>query len=234
MTEIIKHANVYSALCAAQRQMGPLIKSAKNEAFKKDNKPSRYAELADVVDVVRVPFSENGLAFFHNIKQHPDLGLCMETVLAHGDSGTFIECLVPMIVDRQNMHGLKSATTYAKRIGLESVSGVAPEDDDGNYAAAAAPSVPVFKAATSAHMKRELENLEHDLADTYTEVALESLWRSWAAKMNKEAWPTAEPDDETAYRNQVIFRFRDRKAEIQEKAEVAVEPPLRNPLMAGE
>jgi hypothetical protein len=221
MTEVTKHANVYSALCAAQRQMGPLIKSAQNEAFKKGNKVSKYAELADVVDVVRVPFTENGLAFFHNIQQHEHLGMCQVTTLIHGDSGTFIECFVPLIVDRQNMQGMKSATTYAKRIGLESVSGIAPEDDDGNYAAAA-------------HMKRELENLEHDLADTYTEVALESLWRSWAGKMNKEAWPTAEPDDETAYRNQVIFRFRDRKAEIQEKAEVAAEPPLRNPLMAGE
>jgi hypothetical protein len=37
------------------------------------------------------------------------------------------------------MQGFKSATTYAKRIGLESLSGVAPEDDDGNAAAKAAP-----------------------------------------------------------------------------------------------
>jgi hypothetical protein len=37
------------------------------------------------------------------------------------------------------MQGYKSATTYAKRIGLESLSGVAPEDDDGNAAARAAP-----------------------------------------------------------------------------------------------
>ena len=46
-----------------------------------------------------------------------------------------------MIVDRANMQGYKSATTYAKRIGLESLSGVAPEDDDGNDAAKAPPVV---------------------------------------------------------------------------------------------
>jgi hypothetical protein len=40
------------------------------------------------------------------------------------------------------MQGMKSATTYAKRIGLESLSGIAPEDDDGN-AAAKAPPPPV-------------------------------------------------------------------------------------------
>jgi DNA-binding transcriptional MocR family regulator len=43
-------------------------------------------------------------------------------------------------VDKNNMQGMKSATTYAKRIGLESLSGVAPDtDDDGNAAAKAAP-----------------------------------------------------------------------------------------------
>jgi hypothetical protein len=36
---------------------------------------------------------------------------------------------------------MKSATTYAKRIGLESLTGIAPEDDDGNAAAKAAPKV---------------------------------------------------------------------------------------------
>ena len=42
-------------------------------------------------------------------------------------------------VGKQDMQGYKSATTYAKRIGLESLTGIAPEDDDGNAAAKAAP-----------------------------------------------------------------------------------------------
>jgi hypothetical protein len=33
------------------------------------------------------------------------------------------------------MQGMKSATTYAKRIGIESLTGIAPDDDDGNGAA---------------------------------------------------------------------------------------------------
>jgi hypothetical protein len=50
-----------------------------------------------------------------------------------------IQCDVPLIVNKQDMQGYKSATTYAKRIGLESLTGVAPADDDGNDAARAAP-----------------------------------------------------------------------------------------------
>jgi hypothetical protein len=37
------------------------------------------------------------------------------------------------------MQGMKSATTYAKRVGIESLCGIAPEDDDGNAASKAAP-----------------------------------------------------------------------------------------------
>jgi hypothetical protein len=63
----------------------------------------------------------------------------MRTVFAHGASDTQIHCDVPLIVTKNDMQGFKSATTYAKRIGLESLSGVAPEDDDANAAVKAAP-----------------------------------------------------------------------------------------------
>jgi hypothetical protein len=47
---------------------------------------------------------------------------------------------VELIIGKNDMQGYKSATTYAKRIGLESVTGLAPEDDDGNAAAKNAPT----------------------------------------------------------------------------------------------
>ena len=40
------------------------------------------------------------------------------------------------------MQGMKSATTYAKRIGVESLTGIAPEADDGTAAAKAPPPPP--------------------------------------------------------------------------------------------
>ena len=127
------HKNVYVALAAAQADMGPLIKGNVNPAFK-----AKYADLADLTAAVREPLTKHGLAFFHKMIVVAERDV-MRTVLAHGESDTTIECDVPLIVDRQSMQGMKSATTYAKRIGLESVTGIAPEDDDGNAAAKAPP-----------------------------------------------------------------------------------------------
>jgi hypothetical protein len=130
MTE---HKNIYMALAAAQTDMGGVKKGSVNPAFK-----SKYADLADVVAAVSPALNAQGIAFFH-IATSLDGERVMRTVLAHGPSDTRIECDVPLIVSKQDMQGYKSATTYAKRIGLESLTGVAPADDDGNAAAKAAP-----------------------------------------------------------------------------------------------
>jgi len=131
MTE---HKNIYIALAAAQTDMGGVKKGSVNPAFK-----SKYADLADVVAAVSPALNAQGIAFFH-VATSVEGERVMRTVLAHGPSDTRIECDVPLIVTKNDMQGYKSATTYAKRIGLESLTGVAPEDDDGNAARAAAPS----------------------------------------------------------------------------------------------
>lgn len=132
---LANHSNVFVALAAAQAGMGTVVKGAVNPAFK-----SRYADLADVVAVVVPALSAQGIAMFHSMARD-DHGLMMRTTLYHGATDTRIDCDVPLIVSKNDMQGMKSATTYAKRIGLESLTGIAPEDDDGNAAAKAAPMV---------------------------------------------------------------------------------------------
>lgn len=127
------HKNIYMALAAAQSDMTGVKKGSVNPAFK-----SKYADLADVVAAVSPALNAQGIAFFH-VATSVEGERVMRTVLAHGASDTMIQCDVPLIVSKSDMQGYKSATTYAKRIGLESLSGVAPEDDDGNAAARAAP-----------------------------------------------------------------------------------------------
>ncbi len=132
----IDHKNVFSALSIAQSAMKKVEKASQNAAYKKpDGKYSRYADLSSVVDAVRTALSSNGLAYYHQVVEFRG-ELAMRTIIAHGASGTEIFCDVPMIVSVNSMQGMKSATTYAKRIGLESLTGVAPEDedDDGNAA----------------------------------------------------------------------------------------------------
>lgn len=123
------HKTVYHALIASQQEFGTVKKGSVNPAFK-----SKYADLADVASVVIPTLSDNGVAVLH----YPTMvgeKMCMRTEFYHADSGTKVWCDIELIVDKNNMQGMKSATTYAKRIGLESLSGIAPEDDDGNAAA---------------------------------------------------------------------------------------------------
>ncbi len=129
MTE--KHKNVFSALAAAQAEMGPATKNATNQHFK-----SAYADLASVYSAILPPLNRHGLALFHTTEIIADTEY-MTTILHHGESSTDVRCPVRLIVNKADMQGYKSATTYAKRIGTESLCGIAPEDDDGNGAAKA-------------------------------------------------------------------------------------------------
>lgn len=154
MTE---HKNVYVALAAAQMQMGKAVKGAQNPHFK-----SKYADLADVVEATRPALNAHGLCFFH-VPHQSEFGHGMKTILVHGASDTQIEADVPLIIGKQDMQGYKSATTYAKRIGLESVTGIAPEDDDGN--AAAATMNGATKAIADAWKDSVLDSLPADASD---------------------------------------------------------------------
>jgi hypothetical protein len=131
MTET-KHPNIAAALAAAQAQMGKALKSASNPHFK-----SKYADLASVVDAAMPALNANGIAVVQPMAE-TDLGRSVVTKFIH-ESGEVLECSIPLIVGKNDMQGLGSAITYARRYGLMALAGIAPEDDDGNAAAKAAP-----------------------------------------------------------------------------------------------
>jgi len=164
MTE---HKNIYMALCAAQVGMGKVVKGATNPAFK-----SKYADLADVVSVAVPALTEQGIAMFHYMLRD-EHGAVMRTTLVHGASGTEISCDVPLIINKNDMQGMKSATTYAKRIGLESLTGIAPEDDDGNAAAKAAPKVEAQETSSEA-----IQQAVNYLADAENLGELQERWKN--------------------------------------------------------
>lgn len=139
MNETVKisaaHKGVFSALAAAQLQMGPALKDSLNPAFK-----SKYADLSSVMAACLPALNLNGIAVFQPTGED-EVGRFVRTILAH-ESGETIDCRVPLIVGKNDMQGYGSAVTYARRYGLMSMAGIAPEDDDGNAAANAAPSKP--------------------------------------------------------------------------------------------
>lgn len=155
------HATLFQALAAAQAEMGPALKDSVNPAFK-----SRYADLASVMAACIPALSAHGIA----VLQPPceiDGQRYVKTILAH-ESGETSECLVPLIVSKNDMQGYGSAVTYARRYGLMAMAGIAPDDDDGNAAVTAAPKAetrrePTEKAAADARAQLDAATSLQDL-----------------------------------------------------------------------
>lgn len=217
------HPNIYCALAAAQAEMSKVVKDAKNDHFK-----SKYADLAGVVAAVRPALNANGIALFHQAVIS-EMGHAMKTILVHGKSDTRIECEVPLIVNKNDMQGYKSATTYAKRIGLESVTGVAPDDDDDGNAAAAAP--PKQANATQSLRQAFYDAVRDALpADAtpqqHAEAIADAICQEFAGKKLKaleNAWSTHQPMIERIagkfpdLRDKLIDAFENRKNELTEQ-----------------
>lgn len=130
--------NIYTALMAAQKEMGPLLKNATNPHFK-----SRYADLGQVIETITEPLHNNHVVWLQTpeldreftqdySRQHPVL----RTVFHHIPSGTEIISNTKIVSkDPDNPQAMGAAITYARRYALVTMCGLAPEDDDGNLAA---------------------------------------------------------------------------------------------------
>jgi hypothetical protein len=133
---------IAAALARAQMNMGKALKQSANLAFR-----SKYADLGNVIDACLPALNEAGIALIQPTGEDAH-GRFVETILIHGESGESLSCRVPLIVAKNDMQGYGSAVTYARRYGLMAMAGIAPEDDDGNAAAKAAPKDEPKKAMT--------------------------------------------------------------------------------------
>ena len=190
MTSNTKHKNVFEALNAAQANMGKVVKQSENPHFR-----SSYADLADVMRVALPALTAEGICLWHRMDTSGETML-MVTTLTHGSSETEISCGVPLIVSKNDMQGMKSATTYAKRIGVESLTGIAPEDDDGNAAAKAPPPPPKPKVKPQ---------IADDRRETLKRVfegisKMEDLVALWETMTNEERIIFADMKDVTKER----------------------------------
>lgn len=126
------HKNIATALAAAQLEMGKAFKQSSNPHFR-----SKYADLGNVMDACMEALNKHGIAVVQPVTE-TELGRYVETRFIH-ETGETLICPIPLILGKQDMQGLGSAMTYARRYGLMALAGIAPEDDDGNAAAANAP-----------------------------------------------------------------------------------------------
>jgi len=123
-------AKLAEALAKAQGLMEGASKDSINPFFK-----SKYADLSSVWDACRKPLSENGLSIVQIsdfLPDNPDM-VCIETILCH-TSGEWIKGKLAVKPVKPDPQSVGSCITYLRRYSLQSMVGIAPEDDDGNAA----------------------------------------------------------------------------------------------------
>jgi hypothetical protein len=108
-----------AALAKAQGQMAGAMKDSTNPHFK-----SKYADLASIVEAIKVPLSDNGIAYVQTVVES-ETAAGIETMLMHssGEWMTCGACFVP--VSKSDAQGFGSAMTYARRYSLAAACGVA-------------------------------------------------------------------------------------------------------------
>ncbi len=149
-----KMKGIATALAKAQANMTKALKQADNPHFR-----SKYADLGNVMDACMPALNDAGIAVIQPTGED-QLGLFVETILIHGESGESLSCRVPLLIGKRDMQGYGSAVSYARRYGLLSMAGVAAasDDDDGN-AAARNPPKPEAPKNISADQFREIQGL---------------------------------------------------------------------------
>lgn len=116
---------IAAALIKAQANINHAGKDAQNPHFRND-----YASLESVIDASKKTLLDNEVT----VIQAPGDGVLV-TRLQHS-SGQFIETELKLLLSKQDMQGLGSAITYARRYSLAAMLNIAQVDDDGNLASA--------------------------------------------------------------------------------------------------
>lgn len=132
-----------AALAKAQGKIAAPLKRRKVDFL--DNKNRRvhynYADLADVIDCIRKPLKEHGLAILHKLGYSPSGQMYgMTTILMH-ESGEFESAWYPLpdpLNGEIRPQEFGSALTYARRYSLTALLGIASEEDDDGQSAAPA------------------------------------------------------------------------------------------------
>ena len=118
---------LFASFLAAQSEIENATKNAKNPFHK-----SQYADLNEVLGVVKPAFVKHKLAFM----QFPsfDGSLASITTLVANDKGAFISFTSSCVPAKSDAQAIGAASTYLRRYALAGLAGIYQEDDDGNSA----------------------------------------------------------------------------------------------------
>ena len=144
-------AKIYPALIQFHAQAPKIAKESENPYFH-----SKYADIYTILDAIRQPLADLGLAVIQSVEALPDSDRIACTTRVIHASGEWIEGSAVVAVLKHDPQAYGSATTYARRYGLQGVLCLAAEDDDAESAMgdrssphAADPPRPVARAGTA-------------------------------------------------------------------------------------
>lgn len=121
-------AKLAPALVKAQKNMGVALKDSKNPFFK-----SKYADLNAIIDAAIPALNDQGIAVVQ-APQIVDGKAVIQTILLH-ESGEYLAGNSEVVASKQNdPQAAGSATTYARRYGLQAMATLKAEDDDAESA----------------------------------------------------------------------------------------------------
>lgn len=184
-------AALAAALAIAQGEMKGAVKDSANPFFK-----SKYADLASVVEAIRLAFSDNGLSYIQTVEPSDKDEVRVETTILHS-SGEWISCgVLALPVSKSDAQGYGSCLTYARRYSLSAAAGVAPEDDDGN-------------AATTAKPTKKVMDCTKHLAALAEAPTLDDLHKAFAT-----AYKAAQAQNDTVAMSMITSAKNERKTAL--------------------
>ncbi len=118
---------IAGALAKAQGAMSGVGKGKQGYGYK-------YADLAALVDVIRIPASENGLSYLqgHRFNRGSTASVTTETLLMHESGEWIMTKFDGIITPAKGQSPIQSegvAMTYGRRYMLQSIFGIAAEED---------------------------------------------------------------------------------------------------------
>ena len=177
-------AQLVAAMAKAQASM-------KNPSFDRVNPhfKSKYTSLAAVRDAVLPALAKEGLALMQFICTAEDMVVCT-TLLSH-ESGEYIQddLRLPATATAQ---GYTAAATYAKRIAMTAICGVAGDDDDDGESTPRDPRPERQAALTRSAEEQAWMDAMQGLLEAHgrTEEEITKTWR-WVAHRCQMGWSPA-------------------------------------------
>ena len=210
MNKQVDHKNVFVALLAAQPKFEKPKKTAVNKHF-----GNKYADLEADLDAVVPALNAEGIVYQSKIVS-TELGHEVHTILRHPASDTEDTFICPLLMGKQDMQGLKAARTYARRIGIEDICGIATGDDD------------------DAEENRKGADMGAAIKDAWRQSVEDNLPDNATPRQKAEAYATAICEDfagkgEKALKNRwnkhkaLITQFEERFSDLHEKVVDAFE-----------